>query len=339
MVQINFARREVKCKLVYYGPGLSGKTTNIEKVHELMPTQSRGQLTSIATEGDRTLFFDFLPLDLGDVAGMSTKFQIYTVPGQVYYNGTRKLVLQGADGVVFVADSNPEKKAENLESLQNLADNLAQNGVDINTVPLVLQYNKRDLPNVMSIEEMNAALNPFKAPITEAVAYKGEGVLPTLKQIAKLVLESLNREYGPGAKKGTSRIVTAGAGGAAPAPSEAKPMAPVAPPRSAATPAATAPPRPSGTAPAAAAVARHAAVAVARPAAAERTAAAAPAEFAASAPPKFVPKSPSKPVRSAPAVTANVPEPEPSKKGGVIWVVAAVVIVGAAAAVYFLVLR
>ncbi|NUN48429.1 MAG: GTPase, partial [Candidatus Brocadiae bacterium] len=196
MVQINFARREVNCKIVYYGPGLSGKTTNLEIVHQKAPQGSKGKMTSIATEGDRTLFFDFLPLDLGEVAGMRTKFQLYTVPGQVYYNSTRKLVLQGADGVVFVADSNPSKMQENLESLQNLVENMEAHGMAAGETPFVLQYNKRDLPNALTIDEMNEKMNKWKLPVFEAVAVKGEGVLATLKGISKLVLERLNRDYG-----------------------------------------------------------------------------------------------------------------------------------------------
>ncbi|MHC4201427.1 MAG: GTP-binding protein, partial [Planctomycetota bacterium] len=147
MVQINFPAREVNCKIVYYGPGRSGKTTNLEVVHAKAPPDSKGELVSIATETDRTLYFDFLPLNLGQIAGMNTKFQLYTVPGQVFYNATRKLVLQGADGIVFVADSNPEMRDENIESLENLAENLEENGLNINDMPLVFQWNKRDLPN------------------------------------------------------------------------------------------------------------------------------------------------------------------------------------------------
>ncbi|RME81745.1 MAG: GTPase, partial [Planctomycetota bacterium] len=150
MVQINFALKEVNCKIVYYGPGMSGKTTNLEVIHQKAPKERKGELTSIATEGDRTLFFDFMPLDLGKVAGMNTKFQLYTVPGQVYYNSTRKLVLQGADGVIFVADAQRNKLAENLESLQNLKENLAEYSLDIRKIPLVIQYNKMDLPNIMT---------------------------------------------------------------------------------------------------------------------------------------------------------------------------------------------
>jgi len=198
MVQINFSLKEVNCKVVYYGPGLSGKTTNLEVVHGKAPQGSVGDLTSIATEGDRTLFFDFLPLNLGQVAGMKTKFQIYTVPGQVYYNSTRKLVLQGADGIVFVADSKKGKMAENLESLENLVENLREYGMNPETTPIVLQYNKRDLPEVYSIEEMNQALNKWNSPYYEAVARDGHGVFPTLKHLAGMVLESLNRQHSGG---------------------------------------------------------------------------------------------------------------------------------------------
>ncbi|MBN1442495.1 MAG: GTPase [Planctomycetes bacterium] len=196
MVQINFALREVNCKIVYYGCGLSGKTTNLEVVHGKAPRNHVGELTSIATEGDRTLFFDFLPLNLGHVAGMNTKFQIYTVPGQVYYNSTRKLVLQGADGIVFVADSRKGKMDENIESLQNLEENLRAYGMDIHTIPLVMQYNKRDLPDIYTIEELEEKLNRFSAPHFEAVAVTGEGVFPTLKKLSSMVLESLNRQQG-----------------------------------------------------------------------------------------------------------------------------------------------
>ena len=149
MVQINFAAREVNCKIVYYGPGLSGKTTNLEMIHTKIPASHRGELTSIATEGDRTLFFDFMPLDLGKIGGMTTRFQLYTVPGQVYYNATRKLVLQGVDGIIFVADSQQGKLQENIDSLRNLEENLAEYGLDLTAIPHVFQYNKRDLPNII----------------------------------------------------------------------------------------------------------------------------------------------------------------------------------------------
>ena len=176
MVQINFALREVNCKIVYYGPGLSGKTTNLEIVHKKAPESNKGELTSIATEGDRTLFFDFMPLDLGTIAGMRTRFQLYTVPGQVYYNSTRKLVLQGVDGIVFVADSSGSKMDENLESLENLKNNLDEYGKDIRELPLVIQWNKRDLPDALPVEELEAKLNQWGVPTYEAVAITGEGV-------------------------------------------------------------------------------------------------------------------------------------------------------------------
>lgn len=197
-MQINYAKREVSCKLVYYGPGMSGKTTNLEVVHTKVPDQSKGEMTSIATEGDRTLFFDFLPLDLGQVRGMNTKFQLYTVPGQVYYSSTRKLVLQGADGVIFVADSQKEKLAENIESLEDLKKNLEEYGLKIEQIPLVIQWNKRDLPTAMSVEELDKKINWMNAPTTEAVAATGEGVLGTLKLAASMILDRLNAKE-PGA--------------------------------------------------------------------------------------------------------------------------------------------
>ncbi len=231
MVQINFALKEVNCKIVYYGPGLSGKTTNLEVVHSKAPGSHCGELTSIATEGDRTLFFDFLPLNLGQVAGMTTKFQIYTVPGQVYYNSTRKLVLQGSDGIGFVADSRKGKMDENLESLSNLEENLREYGMDISTIPLVLQYNKRDLPDIYSVEEMNQKLNRFNVPAFEAVAVTGEGVFPTLKKLSSMVLESLNRQQSSTivkapkkAKKKAPSASAGGAGAAAPRPTAKAPV-------------------------------------------------------------------------------------------------------------------
>ncbi len=208
MVQINFSLKEVNCKIVYYGPGLSGKTTNLEVVHQKAPQTSVGDLTSIATEGDRTLFFDFLPLNLGQVAGMKTKFQIYTVPGQVYYNSTRKLVLQGADGVVFVADSKRGKMDENIESLKNLEENLKEHGLSFDTLPVVLQYNKRDLPDVYSVEELEQELNPGNFAHVEAVARSGEGVFPTLKKLAGMVLQSLNQQHSSVKSKSTTETVT-----------------------------------------------------------------------------------------------------------------------------------
>jgi signal recognition particle receptor subunit beta len=206
MVQINFGQREVSCKVVFYGPGMSGKTTNLEIIHKKAPKEAVGEMVSIATETDRTLYFDFLPLDLGQVAGMRTKFQLYTVPGQIYYNATRKLVLQGCDGVIFVADSAPDKMAENLESLQNLRDNLAEMGLTIDDpanpgfVPVILQYNKRDLPNALSVADMNAQMNPLNFPIYEACARDGKGVFATLKEASRLVIERLNKEHAPGSR-------------------------------------------------------------------------------------------------------------------------------------------
>src|SRR3990172_1229927 len=191
MVSINYAFREVSCKIVYYGPGLSGKTTNLQYVHKKVPTQVRGELISLATDTDRTLFFDFLPLNLGAIQGFSTKFQLYTVPRQVFYNATRKLVLRGVDGLVFVADSQLSKMEENKESLNNLLENLKGYGYQIEDIPMILQYNKRDLPEVATIEQLQDVLNHWNAPYYEAVAVKGIGVFDTLKGICKLVIENL----------------------------------------------------------------------------------------------------------------------------------------------------
>lgn len=196
MSSINFATREISCKVVYYGPGLSGKTTNLQVIHQKMPQDKRTDMVSLATEGDRTLFFDFLPLNLGDIKGFKTRFQLYTVPGQVYYNSTRKLVLRGVDGIVFVADSQRSRQAENIESLQNLRQNLQDYGMDLDDLPFVLQYNKRDMENVFSLEEMNAELNPNKVPFFPATAHNGKGVVTTLKTIAMLVIEKFNVKQG-----------------------------------------------------------------------------------------------------------------------------------------------
>jgi len=209
MVQINFALKEVNCKVVFYGPGMSGKTTNLEIVHQKVPEENKGELTSISTDGDRTLFFDFMPLDLGNIAGMRTKFQLYTVPGQVYYNSTRKLVLQGVDGVIFIADSDPEKMAENIESYENLIENLREYGKDIRDLPHVIQFNKRDLPNAMSVEEMDKQMNRFGVPTFEAVARNGEGVFPTLKVLAEMVLESIERMDSRRGQKTTAQAARA----------------------------------------------------------------------------------------------------------------------------------
>lgn len=196
MSSINFATREISCKVVYYGPGLSGKTTNLQVIHQKMPQDKRTDMVSLATEGDRTLFFDFLPLNLGDIKGFKTRFQLYTVPGQVYYNSTRKLVLRGVDGIVFVADSQRSRQAENIESLQNLRQNLQDYGMDLDDMPFVLQYNKRDMENVFTLDELNAELNPRNVPFFPATAHNGKGVVTTLKTIAMLVIEKFNVKQG-----------------------------------------------------------------------------------------------------------------------------------------------
>ena len=193
MSLVNFTTREITCKIVYYGPGRSGKTSNLHYVYGRVPETRRGRMVSLATQTDRTLFFDFLPIDLGQISGFSTRFQLYTVPGQVYYNATRKLVLQGADGVVFVADSQARQLEENIESLQNLQANLLEQGIDARTVPFVLQYNKQDLPRdlILSAAELDDALNFRSVPSFAADALHGKGVFETLKGISELVLKKL----------------------------------------------------------------------------------------------------------------------------------------------------
>lgn len=198
MSLVNYSTREITSKIVYYGPGRSGKTTNLQYIHGQVPEDRRGRMVSLATETDRTLFFDFLPLDLGTISGFQTRFQLYTVPGQVYYDATRKLVLQGADGVVFVADSQRQQRDENVESFRNLQVNLLEQGVDPRTIPIVLQYNKRDLPDVMSLEEMDDLLNYRDLPRFEAQALGGIGVFDTLKGISELVLRRLSQRFGRG---------------------------------------------------------------------------------------------------------------------------------------------
>ena len=223
MSLVNYASREINCKIVYYGPGLGGKTTNLEYVYEKVAPSSKGKLISLATETERTLFFDFLPVDLGTIRGFRTRFHLYTVPGQVYYNASRKLILKGVDGVVFVADSQIDRTEANLEAMQNLYDNMTQHGYDLTRLPFVIQYNKRDLPNAAPIATLDAALNPGwtvedaerqkltpdpsrpgeylikeidgvwveRVPTFEAVAVRGDGVFDTLKAVSKLVLKSL----------------------------------------------------------------------------------------------------------------------------------------------------
>lgn len=196
MVLFNYATKEITAKIVYYGPGLCGKTTNLQFVYDSLPSNNKSKMLSLATKTDRTLFFDFLPLDLGKIRGMRTKLQLYTVPGQVYYNSTRQLVLKGADGIVFVADSQDFALDANLESLQNLEDNLKRQGIRLREMPLVLQYNKRDLPNAMPVAEMSAEINKLGSPTYESVATSGLGVEDTLKGITQLVLAHLVKKYG-----------------------------------------------------------------------------------------------------------------------------------------------
>jgi signal recognition particle receptor subunit beta len=193
---INYASREINCKIVYYGPGLGGKTTNLQYIYDSTAPQAKGKLISLATETDRTLFFDFLPLDLGTVRGFKTRFHLYTVPGQVFYDASRKLILKGVDGVVFVADSQRERMDANIESLFNLELNLKQHGYDLAKMPYVLQLNKRDLPNTVAIEEMTAELARKQEPVFEGVANRGIGVFDTLKAVAKQVLLELRKNSG-----------------------------------------------------------------------------------------------------------------------------------------------
>jgi mutual gliding-motility protein MglA len=192
MSMINYASREINCKLVYYGPGLGGKTTNLEYVYNKINPDTRGKLISLATEQERTLFFDFLPVDLGSIRGFKTRFHLYTVPGQVYYNASRRLILKGVDGIVFVADSQAERMDANIAAMENLYENLADYGYDAQRLPIVLQYNKRDLSNAVPLEEMRAQLNPTALPEYEAVAVEGQGVFDTLKAVSKQVLKSLS---------------------------------------------------------------------------------------------------------------------------------------------------
>lgn len=223
MSLINYASREINCKLVYYGPGLGGKTTNLEYVYEKVAPGAKGKMISLATETERTLFFDFLPVDLGTIRGFKTRFHLYTVPGQVYYNASRKLILKGVDGVVFVADSQIERMEANIEAMQNLYDNMTQHGYDVTRMPFVIQYNKRDLPNAAPLQELQESLNPGwpvedptrqrtlpdpdrpgeflvqqtegtwieRVPYFEGVATRGTGVFDTLRAISKLVLKTL----------------------------------------------------------------------------------------------------------------------------------------------------
>ena len=191
---LNYSTREINFKVVYYGPGLSGKTTNIKTIYEKVKADNKGKLVSLATETERTLFFDFFPLDLGTIKGYKVKFHLYTVPGQIYYSSSRKLIMKGVDGIVFVADSQRERFEANIESLQDMMDNLKEYNIDFETMPYVLQLNKRDLPNITPANELIKALRKKNEPVVEAMALKGDGVVETLKGISKLIMIDVKRK-------------------------------------------------------------------------------------------------------------------------------------------------
>ncbi|MEJ2720350.1 MAG: GTPase domain-containing protein [bacterium] len=193
MSLINYSSREINCKIVYYGPGLCGKTTNIQYVYNKVAPETKGKLITLATEMDRTLFFDFLPLELGTVRGFKTRFHLYTVPGQVYYDASRKLILRGVDGIVFVADSQSSRYDANIESLYNLHENLEEYNLHVDDLPFVIQYNKRDMPDIIGLGDLEEELNPEGFPSLEAVAIKGVGVFDTLKTVAKGILQKLSQ--------------------------------------------------------------------------------------------------------------------------------------------------
>jgi signal recognition particle receptor subunit beta len=190
---INYMAREINCKIVYYGPGLCGKTTNLQYIYERTNPEAKGKMISLATETERTLFFDFLPLSLGEIRGFKTRFHLYTVPGQVFYDASRKLILKGVDGLIFVADSQLERLEANQESVENLQTNLTEQGYALEKLPYVIQYNKRDLPNAVDVAELRSLLNPMNVPDFEAAARAGTGVFETLKAVSKLVLNELKR--------------------------------------------------------------------------------------------------------------------------------------------------
>ena len=192
MSMINYASREINCKVVYYGSGLGGKTTNLEYVYSRVNPDTKGKMISLATETERTLFFDFLPIDLGEIRGFKTRFHLYTVPGQVYYNASRRLILKGVDGLIFVADSQRSRLEANIEAMHNLYENMESYGYDIETIPFVIQYNKRDLSDIMSMEELRAVINPMGVPDFEGIAIEGDGVFQTLSAVSKLVVQSLS---------------------------------------------------------------------------------------------------------------------------------------------------
>jgi mutual gliding-motility protein MglA len=192
MSMINYASREINCKIVYYGTGLGGKTTNLEYIYSRVNPDTKGKMISLATESERTLFFDFLPIDLGEVRGFKTRFHLYTVPGQVYYNASRRLILKGVDGLVFVADSQASRAEANIESMHNLYENLETYGYDLESIPFAIQYNKRDMPDILPVEELRAQINPMGVPDFEGTAIEGKGVFETLSCVSKLVVSSLS---------------------------------------------------------------------------------------------------------------------------------------------------
>ena len=192
MSMINYASREINCKIVYYGTGLGGKTTNLEYIYSRVNPDTKGKMISLATESERTLFFDFLPIDLGEVRGFKTRFHLYTVPGQVYYNASRRLILKGVDGIVFVADSQASRAEANIESMHNLYENLETYGYDLESIPFAIQYNKRDMEGILPVEELRAQINPMGVPDFEGTAIEGKGVFETLSCVSKLVVESLS---------------------------------------------------------------------------------------------------------------------------------------------------
>ena len=192
MSMINYASREINCKIVYYGTGLGGKTTNLEYIYSRVNPDTKGKMISLATESERTLFFDFLPIDLGEVRGFKTRFHLYTVPGQVYYNASRRLILKGVDGLVFVADSQASRAEANIEAMHNLYENLETYGYELEKIPFAIQYNKRDMPNVLPVTELRAQINPMGVPDFEGTAVEGKGVFETLSCVSKLVVQSLS---------------------------------------------------------------------------------------------------------------------------------------------------
>ena len=225
MVLFNYSTKELTAKVVYYGPGLCGKTTNLQWIHEKLPIKNKGKMLSLATETDRTLFFDFLPIEIGSIRGMKTRIQLYTVPGQVFYNATRRMVLKGADALVFVCDAQEAMLDANLESFENMRQNLEANEIDPDEIPIVLQYNKRDLPNALPIEILNERMNPHSYPFNEAIAVNGAGVEDTLKAVTKLVFKSLSAKYGDAAPP-----PVAPSSGRAPAPPRVAPPVAAPPP-------------------------------------------------------------------------------------------------------------